>query len=53
MDIKATSNEVDREIYIQQQAKKREIFTLGIFSRVLKYYTKKKHLFSISLLEIA
>ena len=53
INIKAASNKVNIEVYIQQQAKKYEIFTLGAFSRVLKYYTKKKHLFSALPLEIA
>ena len=52
MDIRAVSNKVNIKIYIQQQAKKCEIFTLGAFSRVLKHYTKKKHLSSASPLEI-
>ena len=52
IDIKAASNKVNIEIYIQQQAKKCEIFILGTFFRVLKYYTKKKYLFSASLFEI-
>ena len=52
MDIRAVSNEVDIEIYIQQRAKKREIFTLGAFSRALKHRAKKKYLSSALLLEI-
>ena len=53
INIRAASDEVNIKVYIQQQAKKCEIFTLGTFSRVLKYYTKKKYLFSALLLEIA
>ena len=52
IDIRAASNKVNIEVYIQQQAKKYKIFTLGAFFRALKYYTKKKHLSSASLLEI-
>ena len=52
MDIRAASNEVDIKVYIQQRAKKCEIFILGAFFRVLKHYTKKKYLSSASPLEI-
>ena len=52
MDIKAASNKVNIKVYIQQRAKKHEIFILGAFSKVLKHYTKKKHLSSTSPLEI-
>ena len=52
MDIKAASNKVNIKIYIQQRAKKYKIFTLGTFSKALKHYTKKKHLFSTLPLEI-
>ena len=51
-DIRAASDEVDIEVYIQQRAKKREIFTLGAFSRALKHRAKKKHLSSALPLEI-
>ena len=52
IDIRAASNKVDIKVYIQQQTKKCEIFTLGAFFRVLKYHTKKKYLSSASPLEI-
>jgi hypothetical protein len=52
MDIRAISNKVNIEVYIQQQAKKYKIFILDAFFRVLKCYTKKKHFFSILSLEI-
>ena len=52
MDIKAASNKINIEVYIQQQAKKYKIFILGTFFKALKYYTKKKHLFSASPLKI-
>ena len=47
-DIRAVFNKVNIEVYIQQQAKKYKIFILSTFSKVLKYYTKKKYLFSAS-----
>ena len=53
IDIRATSNKVNIEVYIQQQAKKYKIFTLGAFFRALKYYTKKKYFSSALPLEIA
>ena len=53
INIRAASNKVNIKIYIQQQAKKYKIFTLGAFFRVLKYHTKKKYLSSASPLEIA
>ena len=53
MDIRAVFNKVDIEVYIQQRAKKCKIFILGAFSKVLKYYIKKKYLSSALLLEIA
>jgi hypothetical protein len=52
MDIRAAFNEVNMEVYIQQQAKKYKIFMLGTFFKVLKCYIKKKHLSSTSPLEI-
>ena len=52
IDIRAASNKVNIEVYIQQQAKKCKIFTLSAFFRVLKYYIKKKYLSSALPLEI-
>ena len=52
IDIKAASNKVNIKVYIQQQAKKHKIFILSTFSRALKYYIKKKRLFSASPLKI-
>ena len=52
IDIRAAFNKVNIEVYIQQRAKKCKIFILGAFSRVLKYYTKKKYFSSASPLEI-
>ena len=52
IDIRAASNKINIEIYIQQQAKKYKIVILSAFSRVLKHYTKKKYLSSTLLLEI-
>ena len=52
IDIRAASNEVNIEVYIQQWTKKYKIFTLGTFFKVLKHYTKKKYLFSALLLKI-
>ena len=53
IDIRAAFNKVNIKVYIQQQAKKYKIFTLGTFFRVLKYYIKKKHFFSTLPLKIA
>ena len=52
IDIRAVSNKVNIEVYIQQRAKKRKIFILGAFSKVLKYYIKKKYLSSALPLKI-
>ena len=51
-DIRAASNKINIKVYIQQQAKKHEIFILSTFFRVLKHYIKKKHLSSASPLKI-
>ena len=53
INIKATSNKINIEVYIQQWVKKCKIFILGTFFKALKHYTKKKHFFSALPLEIA